>query len=110
MGGLGGNCKGFPPDGSILQLAHDPSGIGARGGFLVAYRTSLPDPRERFIRQILAVVAQIGGGNERGNRAIGDLLVRVVRSHDAVYVADQDRFDLERAEFAVTATGKVIAA
>jgi hypothetical protein len=33
-----------------------------------------------------------------------------MRTHDAVYIAHQDRFDLQRAKFAVTATGEVIAA
>jgi hypothetical protein len=40
--------------------------------------------------------------------AIRHLLVRVMRPHDAVHVADHDRFDLQRAKFAVTATGKII--
>jgi len=71
---------------------------------------TLPDARERFIRQILAVVAQIGSGNERGNRAIGYLSVRVMCTHDAVHIANQDRFDLQRAKFAVTALCEVIAA
>jgi hypothetical protein len=31
-----------------------------------------------------------------------------MRPHDAVHVADEDRLDLERAEFAMTATGEVI--
>ena len=76
----------------------------------MAYRTSLPDPRERFIRQILAVVREVGGGNERGNGAVGDLLVRVMRTHDSVHIAHEDRFDLQRTKFAVTALRKVIAA
>ena len=76
----------------------------------MAYRTSLPDARERFVAEILAVVREVGGGDERGNRAIGDLLVRVMRSHDAIYIADQDRFDLECAKFAVTALCMIVAA
>ena len=40
--------------------------------------------------------------------AIGYLRVGVMRSHDAVDIADHDRFDLQRAKFAVTATGKII--
>jgi hypothetical protein len=31
-----------------------------------------------------------------------------MRPHDPIYVADKNRFDLERAKFAVTATGKII--
>ena len=71
---------------------------------------TLPDPRERFVGQIFAVVAEVGGGNERRNRAVGDLSVRVMGTHDAVYVAHEDGFDLQRAKFAVTALCEVIAA
>ncbi len=109
MGGLGGNCKGML-DSSILQLAHDTSGVGARGSLSMTFWPTLPDARETLVAQILAVVREVGLSNERGNRAIGDLLVRVVRSHDAVYVAHQDRFDLKCAEFAMTPLGQVIAA
>ena len=76
----------------------------------MAYRTSLPDTRERFVGQILAVVREVGLSDKGGNRAVGYLRVRVMRTHDAVYIAHQDRFDLQRAKLAVTATGEVIAA
>jgi hypothetical protein len=31
-----------------------------------------------------------------------------MRSHDSIYVADHDRFDLKRAEFAVTASRMIV--
>ena len=31
-----------------------------------------------------------------------------MRTHDSIYVADHDRFDLKRAEFAVTASGMIV--
>jgi hypothetical protein len=71
---------------------------------------TLPDARERFVAEVFAVVREIGLSDKGGNRAVGDLGMRVMRTHDAVYVADQDRFDLESAKFAVTASGEVIAA
>lgn len=46
--------------------------------------------------------------NEDRNGAVGYLLVRVVRPHDAVNVADHDRFDLKRAKLAVTASGMIV--
>jgi len=47
-------------------------------------------------------------GDERRDGSIRYLLVRVMRPHDAVNVADHDRFDLERAKFAVFAASKII--
>ena len=47
-------------------------------------------------------------GDERRDGAVGDLGVRVMRSHDAVHIADKNRLDLECAKFAMTATGKII--
>jgi len=47
-------------------------------------------------------------GNERRDGSIRYLSVRVMRPHDAVNVADHDRFDLERAKFAVPTPGEVI--
>ena len=41
---------------------------------------------------------------------IRDLLVRVMRSHDAIHVADHDRLNLKRAKFAVTAFRMVVSA
>jgi len=55
-----------------------------------------------------AIVREIGVGNEERDGAVGDLGVRVMRPHDAIYVADKNRFDLERAKLAVTSTGKII--
>ena len=49
-------------------------------------------------------------GDERRDGAVGDLGVRVMRPHDAIHVADHDRFDLKRAEFTMTALCEVIAA
>jgi len=47
-------------------------------------------------------------GDERRDGAVGDLGVRVMRPHDAVYVAHKNRLDLERAKFAVFAASEVI--
>lgn len=71
---------------------------------------TLPDPRERFVAEISPVVREVGLSDKRGNRAVGDLSMRVMRTHNAVYVAHKDRFDLQCAKLAVTATGEVIAA
>ena len=46
--------------------------------------------------------------DERRDGAVRDLVVRVMRSHDAVDIADHDRFDLERAEFAVSASRMIV--
>ena len=46
--------------------------------------------------------------NEDRNGAVGYLLVRVVRPHDPIHVADHDRFDLKRAKLAVTASGMIV--
>ncbi len=76
----------------------------------MAYRPTLPYAREILVAEILAVVREIGLSDKGGNRAVGDLGMRVMRTHDAVYVANQDRFDLQRAKLAVTALCEVIAA
>ncbi len=47
-------------------------------------------------------------GDERRDGSIRYLLVRVMRPHDAINISYHDRLDLERAKFAVTATGKII--
>ena len=47
-------------------------------------------------------------GDERRDGAIGYLRVRIVCSHDAVYVAHEDWLNLKRAEFAVTAFGLIV--
>ena len=59
-------------------------------------RTALPDAREAFIGEGLAVVREVSGGNVDGDLAIGDLLVRVLGMRESVAVADHDRFNLER--------------
>ena len=91
-----------------LKLAHHTSGVGARGGFLVAYRPTLPNPRETLVAEILAIVREVTLRNEDRNGAIGYLRVGVGCTHDAVDIADHDRFDLKRAEFTVTATGLIV--
>ena len=53
---------------------------------------------------------EIGLRDEDRDGAVGYLRVRIVCSHDSVYVADHDRFDLKRAKLAVTAFGLVVAA
>jgi hypothetical protein len=68
----------------------------------------LPDPSETFVAEIASVVREVGVGDEDRDGSIGDLVVRVVRPHDPVYVADHDRFDLERAKFAMTASRMVV--
>jgi hypothetical protein len=47
-------------------------------------------------------------GDERRDGSICYLSVGVMRSHQAVNISYEDRFDLERAKFAVTATGEVV--
>jgi hypothetical protein len=47
-------------------------------------------------------------GNERRDGSIRYLSVRVMRPHQAIRVANHDRFNLERAKFAVTATGMIV--
>jgi hypothetical protein len=46
--------------------------------------------------------------DEDGGCAVCNLLVRVGRSHDAVHVAHEDRADLKRAKFAMTASGMIV--
>jgi hypothetical protein len=57
---------------------------------------------------MFAVMREVCVGDERRDGSIRYLLMRVMRPHDAIYVAYKDRLDLERAKFAVTATGKII--
>jgi hypothetical protein len=47
-------------------------------------------------------------GDERRDGAVGDLGVRVGCTHQAIHIADHDRFDLERAKLAVTAFGMIV--
>ncbi len=51
---------------------------------------------------------EVGLCDEDRDGAVGYLLVRVVRSHDSIHVADHDRFDLKRAEFAVFAARMIV--
>ena len=102
------NCQGILDGSLAFKLAHDPSAIGACGGLSKGFRPTLPDPSETFVAEIASVMRKIGVGDERRDGSIGDLVVRVVRPHDPVYVADHDRFDLERAEFAMTASRMVV--
>jgi len=46
--------------------------------------------------------------NEDRDGAIGYLRVGIMRSHDAVDIADHDRFDLKRAKLAMTAFGLIV--
>jgi hypothetical protein len=51
---------------------------------------------------------EVGVGNEERNGPIRYLLVRVMRPHDAINISYQNRLDLKRAKFAVTAFGMII--
>jgi hypothetical protein len=51
---------------------------------------------------------EICASDERRDGAVGDLGVRVMRTHDAVNISYHDWFDLQRAKFAVTATGMIV--
>jgi len=53
-------------------------------------------------------VREIAFRDEDRDGAVGYLLVRVVRPHDPIYVADHDRFDLKRAKLAVTAARLIV--
>jgi hypothetical protein len=57
---------------------------------------------------MLAIVREIAFRDEDRDGAVGYLLVRVVRTHDSIHVADHDRFDLKRAKLAVTASGLIV--
>jgi len=52
---------------------------------------------------MLAIVREIAFRDEDRDGAVGYLRVGIMRSHDPIYVADHDRFDLQRAKLAVTA-------
>lgn len=53
---------------------------------------------------------EVGLCDEDRDGAVGYLRVRIVCTHDAVDIADHDRFDLKRAKLAVTAFGLLVAA
>ena len=46
--------------------------------------------------------------DEDRDGAVGYLRVGIVCSHDPIYVADHDRFDLQRAKLAVFASGLIV--
>jgi len=69
---------------------------------------TLPDPCERFVAEMFAVVREVCVGNEERNGPIRYLLVRVMRPHDPIHVADHDWLDLQRAKFTVTAFGMIV--
>jgi hypothetical protein len=47
-------------------------------------------------------------GDERRDGSIRYLLVRVMRPHDTIHIANKNRLNLERAKFAVFATGMIV--
>jgi hypothetical protein len=69
---------------------------------------TLPDPCERFVAQVASIVREVCASDEERGCAVCDLGVRVGCTHQAVNISYEDRLDLERAKFAVTATGKII--
>ena len=71
---------------------------------------TLPYSRERFVAEVLPVVREISVGDGDGNLSVRYLRVGVVRTHDAVRIADQNRLDLQRAKLAVPTFCEVIAA
>lgn len=71
---------------------------------------TLPDARERFVAEVFAVMREVLGSNVDGDLAIRYLLVRVLGAREAINIADHDRLNLERTQFAVTANGSVVAA
>lgn len=71
---------------------------------------TLPDPRERFVAEVLPVVREICAGDGNRNLSVRYLRVRVMRTHDAVRIAHKDRLDLQRAKLAVPTLGKIVSA
>ena len=69
---------------------------------------TLPDPCERFVAEIASVMRKVCICDENRRCAICYLSVGVMRSHQAIRVADHNRFDLERAKLAVFAASEVI--
>ena len=55
-----------------------------------------------------AIVREVAFRDEDRDGAIGYLRVRIVCSHDSVDIADHDRLDLKRAEFAMTPFGLIV--
>ena len=73
-------------------------------------RTALPYARERFVAEVASVMREVLGSNVDGDLPVRHLLVRVARMRETIYVFDHDGLDLKRAEFAVTASGLIVAA
>lgn len=71
---------------------------------------TLPDASERFVVEVASVVREVCAGDGDRDFAVRHLSVGVMRTHDAVRIAHQDRLNLQRAKLAVTAFRKVIAA
>ena len=69
---------------------------------------TLPKPSEAFVAEVASVMRKVCVCDEDRRCAICYLLVRVMRPHDAVNISYEDRFDLKRAKFAMTASGEVI--
>jgi hypothetical protein len=69
---------------------------------------TLPDARQRFVAEIASVMRKICASDKERDGAVGDLGVRVMRPHDAINIANKNRFDLERAKLAVTAFGMIV--
>ena len=69
---------------------------------------TLPDTSEAFVAEIASVMRKVCVCDEDRRCAIRYLSVRVMRPHQAVHVSYEDRLDLERAKFAMTAASEVI--
>ena len=79
-----------------FQRSNDPLGIGARTRLAMTLWPTLPDARERLIAKVGSVMREVSGGDVDGDLAIGNLLVRVMGAREAINIADQNRFNLER--------------
>ena len=69
---------------------------------------TLPDSCERFVAEIASVMRKVCVGDEDRGCAIRYLSVRVGCTHDAVNISYHNRLDLQRAKFAMTATGLIV--
>ena len=70
---------------------------------------TLPKSSEAFVAEIASVVREVCVGNEERNGPIRYLSVGVMRSHQAVHIANHDRLDLQCAKFAMLAASEVVA-
>jgi len=57
---------------------------------------------------MFAVMREVAFRDEDRDSAIGYLRVRIVCSHDAIDIADHDRFDLQRAKLAGFAARMIV--